>query len=85
MGIRQIVCDNCGRVLAKLDEEAGTLHIKHASSGFEFIGNFSRVMFICPKFYYTRIGKISCNHKTIFENPSQTYTSKASEKELMAC
>jgi hypothetical protein len=63
----------------------GILHIKHAASGFEFIGSFSRVMFICPKNFYTRNGKKECGCKTIFDNPSQTYTPKAQEKIPMAC
>jgi len=83
---RQLCCKNCGRILGKINDD-GTIHIRHASSGFEFIGSFSRVMFICPKSFYTRKGKVVCGETTSFDtsNISQPHLSTAREKILMPC
>ena len=89
--MNQITCTKCGRVLGKFNTD-GTIHIKHSASGFEFIGSFSRIMFICPTNYYNRNGKTECGQKTVFENsraagtnPSENTDSIAREKVLMAC
>lgn len=76
--MRPIFCSHCGRVLAKLDQD-GTLHIRHASSGIEFIATVSRILFICPKIYYSKDGKVSCGRRTFYESPAQADMSTAHE------
>jgi peptidyl-tRNA hydrolase len=84
VGVRQLTCKNCGRILGKINDD-GTIHVRHASSGFEFIGSFSRVMFVCPKNYFNRSGKVICGQVTLFDNTSQQDPSTAREKIKMDC
>ncbi len=78
--MKPIACENCGRVLGKLDAN-GTLHVKHSSSGIEFIAFFTKILFVCPKTYYNRSGRVDCGQRTMFVNPSLTQDEKFTSRE----
>lgn len=67
-----IKCENCGRVLGKMDED-GTLHVRLEKEGpqiFVSLKNLnenSNLMLICPSKVYTQTGKIRCGYRHIID------------------